>query len=104
MIHVNLQWVFDHWDQITVSVTLIVYLISTIAVGMKEHPLEREDRLHFLWRVAGVVAFVTFKNLYGTWKLPMSVQPVDPWPGIAPVQTTEKNQCEGQESPKALLG
>lgn len=99
MIPINIQWIFDHWDQITISITLIVYLISSIAVGLKEQPLNGEGRIHFLWRVAGIVAFVTFKNLYGTWKMPMANQP---WPGTAPIPI--KPVDEGSENSGIPVG
>ena len=70
-----LQWVTDHWPQISATVGAILYLITTVAVGLKEQPLPGEGKLNFWWRVAGRVAFATFKNIYGTWKVPGAKQP-----------------------------
>ena len=52
-----------------------MYLVMTVAVGLKEHPLPDEGKMSFWWRVAGRAAFATFKNIYGTWKLPGTKQP-----------------------------
>lgn len=101
------QWVYDHWAQISTSATLLVYLISTITVGLKDHPREGEGRLSFFWRIAGQVAFVTFKNLYGTWKLPLAAQPaISVWPGIEPVASPvptiqDRNQSLSTDSADA---
>lgn len=65
-----LQWVLTHWHQIGATLSALAYLAMTIAVGLKEHPLPGEGRLSFWWRIAGRAAFSTFKNIYGTWKVP----------------------------------
>lgn len=70
-----LQWIIDHWPQISATAGILMYFAMNLAVGFKEKPLPGEARLSFWWRVAGRASIATFKNIYGTWKTPGAKQP-----------------------------
>lgn len=65
-------WMTANWTQIS---AMAVFVLPNIVVGLSEHPLYGEGRLHYVLRVLGRVAFVTFRNTLGTFKVPMGEQP-----------------------------